>query len=410
MGAVKGVGLVTMELRVVKRFKARRWARNVFVLAVVALGLLLGSGSAYAPYLALPDGNSIEVPAGMSYEEAICKAQMQYAEAFQGYPPPVHGSCNAMAFADKEFARIKADGDRSKTKFTAIVLPNGDLYPATTDGGFDGAWCKAYQERPAAFPAANVMSRFGCASSQFDRLERIATKAISGSLGAFIWGGIALLVLGIWALARRLKKGGGEIRTPSQVGFRWMGWWAIVVFFTFITKAYNAGLSFTQFLISYVPPAVFLLLCGYLAGWLYGRFFKFRTQLAVAKDGVDEGVYEAAMKEVDGGDRRAGVWAKAFAESDGDEAKAKAKYIQYRVQQIKTEGPPPAVFRRNQRRVEYVPVPPGVKAVLPNAITAIEYAHQHDMSEKEFGRLIATGRIRSMLHDGVLFVENKIQH
>ena len=37
------------------------------------------------------------------------------------------------------------------------------------------------------------------------------------------------------------------------------------------------------------------------------------------------------------GDRQAGFWSKALAESDGDESKAKAKCVQQRAQQIKSD-------------------------------------------------------------------------
>jgi hypothetical protein len=39
------------------------------------------------------------------------------------------------------------------------------------------------------------------------------------------------------------------------------------------------------------------------------------------------------MNEVETGQRRPGVWAKAFAECDGDETKAKVTYLKARVQQ-----------------------------------------------------------------------------
>ena len=49
----------------------------------------------------------------------------------------------------------------------------------------------------------------------------------------------------------------------------------------------------------------------------------------------EEDVYAAAMSEVNSDARRPGVWAKALADSDGDESKCKALYIRLRVQQEK---------------------------------------------------------------------------
>jgi len=48
---------------------------------------------------------------------------------------------------------------------------------------------------------------------------------------------------------------------------------------------------------------------------------------------VDEQVYASVLSELESGEIRNGVWAKAFADSDGDENKAKAAYIRLRVQQ-----------------------------------------------------------------------------
>ena len=49
---------------------------------------------------------------------------------------------------------------------------------------------------------------------------------------------------------------------------------------------------------------------------------------------TEEDHWAIAMAEVDSGQRRPGVWAKAFAESEGDETKAKVAYLKSRVQQL----------------------------------------------------------------------------
>ena len=50
---------------------------------------------------------------------------------------------------------------------------------------------------------------------------------------------------------------------------------------------------------------------------------------------AEEDFWATAMNELETGQRRTGVWAKAFAESDGDEIKAKVVYLRSRVQQLK---------------------------------------------------------------------------
>jgi len=49
---------------------------------------------------------------------------------------------------------------------------------------------------------------------------------------------------------------------------------------------------------------------------------------------TEEDNWATAMAEVESGQRRPGVWAKAFAESEGDETKAKVAYLKVRVQQL----------------------------------------------------------------------------
>lgn len=58
---------------------------------------------------------------------------------------------------------------------------------------------------------------------------------------------------------------------------------------------------------------------------------------AAASRLLDEELYARAFKEIEQGFRRDGLWAKAFADGEGDEARAKALYVQYRVQSFKDE-------------------------------------------------------------------------
>lgn len=51
----------------------------------------------------------------------------------------------------------------------------------------------------------------------------------------------------------------------------------------------------------------------------------------------DEELWERALTELEGRNRRAGLWARAFAESGGDAAAAKAAYLRLRVAQLARE-------------------------------------------------------------------------
>jgi len=58
---------------------------------------------------------------------------------------------------------------------------------------------------------------------------------------------------------------------------------------------------------------------------------------------TDEDHWATAMTELESGQRRTGVWAKAYAEADGEETKAKVAYLKARVRQLadaETESQP----------------------------------------------------------------------
>lgn len=52
---------------------------------------------------------------------------------------------------------------------------------------------------------------------------------------------------------------------------------------------------------------------------------------------TEEAFYAEALREIESGMRRDGIWAMAMAESDMDQGKAAARYIKLRVQSLKDE-------------------------------------------------------------------------
>lgn len=67
-------------------------------------------------------------------------------------------------------------------------------------------------------------------------------------------------------------------------------------------------------------------------------FWKKVKRSAIADRLVEEKLYEQALHEFELGVRRDGLWAKAFRKSNGDEQKANALYLEYRVQSIKDDA------------------------------------------------------------------------
>lgn len=66
-------------------------------------------------------------------------------------------------------------------------------------------------------------------------------------------------------------------------------------------------------------------------------FTSAKAKLAAQKL-AEEQLYEFAAEEIAANNIRPGLWAKAIAESDGDDAKAKARYIKLRVEAMKAEA------------------------------------------------------------------------
>jgi hypothetical protein len=68
----------------------------------------------------------------------------------------------------------------------------------------------------------------------------------------------------------------------------------------------------------------------------------------------DESLYEAVMEELEKFGPRKGLWAKCFSEADGDEGKAKARYLRIRFEQLKeaAESHSREAFERDKQRQE----------------------------------------------------------
>ena len=65
-------------------------------------------------------------------------------------------------------------------------------------------------------------------------------------------------------------------------------------------------------------------------------FEKFKAKLAKSRL-LEEKLYQEVLRELNENIIRDGLWAKALADSDGSEEKAKSKYIKLRVQSMKDE-------------------------------------------------------------------------
>ncbi len=79
-------------------------------------------------------------------------------------------------------------------------------------------------------------------------------------------------------------------------------------------------------------------------------FFKSK-QATLADNRYDEQVHGTVASEIAAGELVPGLWAKAFAQADGNEQRAKAIYIKLRVEQIKLGNAAQAEQMREAEKV-----------------------------------------------------------
>lgn len=147
-------------------------------------------------------------------------------------------------------------------------------------------------------------------------------------------------------------------------------------------------------------------------------FEKFRRTSAATRL-FEEQIYEQVVHELANGQRRDGLWAKALASSDGIEDKAKALYIQYRVQSIKDEIKVHEVIEEEAVKARAAQLSdPATRArscglsedeieYLGKPIEAARYIKKYRSSERKLSKAISQGRIRGVISTGVLWVQDR---
>ena len=119
------------------------------------------------------------------------------------------------------------------------------------------------------------------------------------------------------------------------VGNRWrhLAIVAAIVWAVSIFSVIFFGLTFIQWAASVVAIAIFALIGGGIS-----LLFKGRTLAEISSNASDEKFYEEVARELQEQPMVPGLWTKAFAEMGGDDAKARALYIKYRVAQLAEAG------------------------------------------------------------------------
>ncbi|MFI8744202.1 hypothetical protein ACIGKL_03465 [Pseudomonas sp. NPDC077186] len=70
---------------------------------------------------------------------------------------------------------------------------------------------------------------------------------------------------------------------------------------------------------------------------------------AISSRLLDEQIYAQVLSEIENGQRRNGLWAKALAHSDGSNEKAKSLYIKYRADSIRDEIALAAKYKETEK-------------------------------------------------------------
>lgn len=217
--------------------------------------------------------------------------------------------------------------------------------------GYRGVWSEKHQ---------NNLLIDSAYQGNTGRLPNLPS-ALFESLGATV----LIAVVG-WVVYKKYVQKSLSVKTPVHTGRLWAAGAALLTLsmipHQFITKGFVDGLVATLTLFLMYSAT------GFCLGWAYRtvRPAKPRTNvkqhpnsvpgdsdsilletsvlaplnMPLAQSGqaikppTEEDHWATALAELDEGKRRPGVWAKAFADSDGDEVRARVAYLKTRVQQL----------------------------------------------------------------------------
>ena len=219
-----------------------------------------------------------------------------------------------------------------------IKLPDGTYFEATPGEYSSDTYARAYKKYPEAFnlPPNSVISSN---TTQMQTNEIITSgaylEAIVQSASAVLW-----IVFFVY-IAKAWKKS----YYPLQLRVRWAAWFGGfggAVYFSRAVGVIFFNLNYTESLQELIAGCLLLTITGgvlgFILGWLYGKIFKFKAEQRstnkIEDQQDDESLYEVVANEIEAGDIQKGLWTKAFAQCNGNEAQTKALYIRMRVEQF----------------------------------------------------------------------------
>jgi len=180
----------------------------------------------------------------------------------------------------------------------------------------------------------------------------------SGSFSAWHWlvlimGAIAIHFASVHLLKKRLGRGANEA-SPNILFWRSLNFPAVVFYLLALYllakevhfSLYGLWIRLTDVVLlsTFLGTAIGVSIPG--AVFHYLRYRSLRSAISptqskpevaphVYRQPTDDALWEAAMSEYDGPERQKGLYARLFAQEDGDESRVKAQYLKARVDQLR---------------------------------------------------------------------------
>jgi hypothetical protein len=140
-------------------------------------------------------------------------------------------------------------------------------------------------------------------------------------------------------------------------------------------------------------------------------FFRQRNRLPEL---ADEFLYEFIAIELSENRVKQGLWTKALAESDWSEPLAKAAYVKMRIEQLRVELVPHVQaaaslhsISHSLREAKEYGLTDDDLSYLKNPIKAIRYLEKYRTTQENVSRAISLGKLRGVLRNEMLWVEDR---
>jgi len=164
----------------------------------------------------------------------------------------------------------------------------------------------------------------------------------------------ALAVIAFQLISYNLTR--KTISTPVDGG-RWIGAWFAAIAISSSGNFYD-GLT-AQYFYRLSLITIPLMFVGFVIGFIWKKV-KGNSKVGIVKTNInnedDEKLWEQASAELNSSNKNEGLWAKCFAEANGDEAKARAQYLSAKVSKLRQEEVKPNILITNKPVISKYPL------------------------------------------------------